>query len=189
MLDVACGGRGPEYPIGDGKYWHRARCIDHCGTRYPHDAFIPLWECNMPSSDAFALRRSGLNEFLFAPVGTVANGMTLSVVSVFSRLGNDPWQEAGRLAGIAKVGSDRKSGANHRQHANQRLATTSRDDDCRPIDCTTADASREPRAESVSISLWCKGRPNYQDWPRAGGRRVRSGLSNGCLHDIRRTKA
>ena len=57
----------------------------------------------MPSSDAFALRRSGLNEFLFAPVGTEANGMTLSVVSVFARLGSDPWQEAGRLAGLPKA--------------------------------------------------------------------------------------
>jgi hypothetical protein len=56
----------------------------------------------MPSSDAFALRRSGLNEFLFAPVGTEANGMTISVVSMFARLGNDPWQEAGRLAGLPK---------------------------------------------------------------------------------------
>jgi hypothetical protein len=56
----------------------------------------------MPSSDAFALRRSGLNEFLFAPVGTEANGMTLSLVSVFARLGNDPWLEAGRLARLPK---------------------------------------------------------------------------------------
>jgi hypothetical protein len=56
----------------------------------------------MSSSDAFALRRSGLNEFLFAPVGTEANGMTLSLVSVFARLGNDPWQEADRLAGLSK---------------------------------------------------------------------------------------
>ena len=56
----------------------------------------------MPSSDAFALRRSGLNEFLFAPVGTEANGMTLSVVSVFARLGNDPWVEASRLARLPK---------------------------------------------------------------------------------------
>ena len=44
----------------------------------------------MPSTDAFALRRSGLGEFLFAAVGTEANGMTLSLVSVFARLGNDP---------------------------------------------------------------------------------------------------
>jgi hypothetical protein len=57
----------------------------------------------MPSSDAFAFSRSGLNEFLFAPVGTEANGMTLSVVSVFARLGNDPWLEAGRLARLPKL--------------------------------------------------------------------------------------
>ncbi|HTI79566.1 MAG TPA: hypothetical protein VL614_03860 [Acetobacteraceae bacterium] len=54
----------------------------------------------MASSDAFALRRSGLNEFLFAPIGTEANGMTLSVVSLLARLGNDPWREAGRLAAL-----------------------------------------------------------------------------------------
>jgi hypothetical protein len=54
------------------------------------------------SSDAFALRQSGLNEFLFAPVGTEANGMTLSLVSVFARLGNDPWLEAGRLARLPR---------------------------------------------------------------------------------------
>ena len=57
----------------------------------------------MSSSDAFALRRSRLNEFLFAPVGTEANGMTLSVVSLLARQGNDPWQEAGRLAGLPKA--------------------------------------------------------------------------------------
>ena len=56
----------------------------------------------MPSTDAFALRRSGLGEFLFAAVGTEANGMTLSLVSVFARLGNDPWQEAARLADLPK---------------------------------------------------------------------------------------
>jgi hypothetical protein len=56
----------------------------------------------MPSSDAFTLPRSGLNEFLFAAVGTEANGMTLSLASVFARLGNDPWQEAGRLAGLPR---------------------------------------------------------------------------------------
>jgi hypothetical protein len=54
------------------------------------------------NSDAFALRQSGFNEFLFATVGTEANGMTLSLVSVFARLGNDPWLEAGRLARLPK---------------------------------------------------------------------------------------
>ena len=57
----------------------------------------------MPDSDAFALGCSRLNEFLFAPVGTEANGMTLRVVSVFARLGNDPWLEAGKLAGLPKL--------------------------------------------------------------------------------------
>ncbi len=56
----------------------------------------------MPSTDAFALSRSGLNEFLYAPIGTEANGMTLSLISVFARLGNDPWREAGRLAELPK---------------------------------------------------------------------------------------
>jgi len=28
--------------------------------------------------------------------------MTLSAISVFARLGNDPWQAAGRLAGLPK---------------------------------------------------------------------------------------
>jgi hypothetical protein len=40
---------------------------------------------------------------LFAPVGTEANGMTLSLVSVFARLGDDPWREAVRLAGLPKL--------------------------------------------------------------------------------------
>lgn len=56
----------------------------------------------MPGSDAFALQRSGLNQFLFAIVGTERNGMDLSLASVFARLGNDPWREAGRLARLPK---------------------------------------------------------------------------------------
>jgi hypothetical protein len=40
----------------------------------------------MPSTDAFALRRSGLNEFLFAAVGTESNGMTLTRVEQFAAL-------------------------------------------------------------------------------------------------------
>jgi hypothetical protein len=54
----------------------------------------------MSSSDAFALRRSGSNEFLFASVGTEPNGMALSVLSLFARLGDDPWKEAGKLVGL-----------------------------------------------------------------------------------------
>lgn len=57
----------------------------------------------MASPDVTALRRSDLNQFLFADVGTEASGMTLSVVSVFARQGNDPWREAGRLADLPKA--------------------------------------------------------------------------------------
>jgi hypothetical protein len=56
----------------------------------------------MPSSDAFALRRSGLDEFLFASVGTEPSGLTLSLLSVFARRGDDPWKEAGKLVGLPK---------------------------------------------------------------------------------------
>lgn len=57
----------------------------------------------MATPDVTALQRSDLNEFLFADVGTEANGMTLSVASVFARQGNDPWRVAGRLAELPKA--------------------------------------------------------------------------------------
>ncbi len=56
----------------------------------------------MTTSEAFALRRSGLDEFLCAIVGTVPNGMALNLMSVFARLGNDPWREAGRLVELPR---------------------------------------------------------------------------------------
>jgi len=53
--------------------------------------------------DATALQRSDLNQFLFADIGTEANGTTLSVLSVLARRGSDPWTEASRLAGLPKA--------------------------------------------------------------------------------------
>jgi hypothetical protein len=53
----------------------------------------------MPDTDVFRLRKSNLNTFLFADVGTESNGMPLSVVSMLGRLGGDPWATASRLAG------------------------------------------------------------------------------------------
>jgi hypothetical protein len=55
------------------------------------------------SPDATALQRSDLNQFLFADIGTEANGTTLSVLSVFARQGADPWTEADRLAVLPKA--------------------------------------------------------------------------------------
>ena len=57
----------------------------------------------MASPDVTALQRSDLNQFLFADIGTEANGTTLSVMSVFARRGSDPWTEAGRLAGLPRA--------------------------------------------------------------------------------------
>ena len=57
----------------------------------------------MPTSNAFALKNSGLNEFLFAEVGTEANGSPLTILSVLARLGKDPWAEAGRWSKLPKA--------------------------------------------------------------------------------------
>jgi hypothetical protein len=46
---------------------------------------------------------TAMNDFLFAAVGTEANGMSLSLVSVFARQGSDPWREAGQLADLPKA--------------------------------------------------------------------------------------
>jgi hypothetical protein len=65
--------------------------------------FLEFEEVFVASPDVTALQRSDLNQFLFADIGTEANGMTLSVMSVFARLGADPWTEAGRLAILPKA--------------------------------------------------------------------------------------
>jgi hypothetical protein len=57
----------------------------------------------MPSTDAFALKNSGLNEFLLAEVGTEANGSPLTVLSVLARLGRDPWAEAAGWSKLPKA--------------------------------------------------------------------------------------
>ena len=40
--------------------------------------------------------------FLFAPIGEEGNGMSLSVISAFTRLNIDPWGEAARLSDLSK---------------------------------------------------------------------------------------
>jgi len=46
--------------------------------------------------------RPDLDEFLFAAVGDEGNGMPLSMISALTRLGLDPWDEAGRLSSLNK---------------------------------------------------------------------------------------
>ena len=56
----------------------------------------------MAAAHVFALKRSGLREFLYAAVGAEPNGAMLSLISVFARRGTDPWQEALRLAELPR---------------------------------------------------------------------------------------
>jgi hypothetical protein len=46
--------------------------------------------------------RPDLDNFLFAEVGEEKDGIQLSMVSVLTRLGLDPWDEAGRLSALSR---------------------------------------------------------------------------------------
>ena len=54
----------------------------------------------MSAADISSLSRSNLNQFLFSEVGIEASGLSLSVVSLLARRGEDPWREAARLAAM-----------------------------------------------------------------------------------------
>jgi len=56
----------------------------------------------MALRESFRPLRPDLDKFLFAGVGAEQNGIPLSVVSVLTRLGLDPWDEAGRLSSLAR---------------------------------------------------------------------------------------
>jgi hypothetical protein len=53
--------------------------------------------------NAFALKNSELNTFLFADIGTEMNGSDLTMLSMLARLGQDPWAEAGRLSRLPQA--------------------------------------------------------------------------------------
>ena len=50
----------------------------------------------------YTLAHSPYNAFLFATVGEEQAGVPLSVLSALTRLGFDPWQEAGRLSDLPR---------------------------------------------------------------------------------------
>jgi hypothetical protein len=52
----------------------------------------------MASPDLFALSHSALNPFLYADIGPHDGAGTLTIASLFGRRGDDPWEEAARLA-------------------------------------------------------------------------------------------
>lgn len=51
---------------------------------------------------SFRPLRPDLDRFLFAQVGHEAAGVPLSVISALTRLGLDPWEEAGRLSSLSE---------------------------------------------------------------------------------------
>ena len=55
----------------------------------------------MPDCDIFALDRAGFNGFLFAGIGSEANGSSLTVLSALARLGEDPWALAASWAAMS----------------------------------------------------------------------------------------
>ncbi len=72
---------------------------------------IPMWKsagrfrvnvAPMKMQHVNALIQKGLNEVPFADVGIEPNGTTLTLVTVFARLGSGPWAEADRLASLSR---------------------------------------------------------------------------------------
>jgi hypothetical protein len=57
---------------------------------------------SMALRELFRPLRPDLDKFLFAAVGAEQNGIPLSMVSALTRLGLDPWDEAGRLSSLGK---------------------------------------------------------------------------------------
>jgi len=52
----------------------------------------------MASPDLYALSNSALNRFLYADIGGAGGPATMTIVSLFGQRGDDPWDEAARLA-------------------------------------------------------------------------------------------
>jgi hypothetical protein len=51
---------------------------------------------------SFRPLRADLDKVLFAAVGEEIDGIPLSTISALTRLGLDPWQEAGKLSSLPR---------------------------------------------------------------------------------------
>ena len=56
----------------------------------------------MTLRNAYRPLRPDLDGFLFSQVGEERRGIPLSMISALTRLGLDPWEEAGRLSSLTK---------------------------------------------------------------------------------------
>ena len=81
----------------------RISTIDQYLLRYPIDhGWFREFAVAMALRPLFAPLRPDLGRFLFAVVREERDGIPLSTISALAQLGLDPWDEAGRLAGLAK---------------------------------------------------------------------------------------
>jgi hypothetical protein len=81
----------------------RISIIDQYLLRYPIDhGWFREFAVAMALRPLFAPLRPDLDPFLFAVVREERDGIPLSTISALAQLGLDPWDEAGRLAGLAK---------------------------------------------------------------------------------------
>src|SRR4051794_22031698 len=67
-----------------------------------HQGWFREFSVAMALRPLFAPLRPDLDPFLFAMVREERDGIPLSTISALTQLGLDPWDEAGRLAGLAK---------------------------------------------------------------------------------------
>ena len=136
----------------------------------------------MGNSDVFSLQHSGLNEFLFAPVGTEPNGTSSQPALRIRAPGCRSLGRGGAPCQTAKARRDRQSGDDHRRDAEERLVSSGRDDDRH----TTG---RPPAIQgNAQCAVQCRARTGREGSAepaidlgrdRGGGRRAAPGVLDG----------
>lgn len=114
----------------------------------------------MTHPNAFALKNSDLNAFLFADVGIESNGSTLTILSILARLGQDPWAEAARLAKLPKIEAfESLAGSIGKMQLGQQTATEMGETASRLILLLPAQPARTPWTPSKG-----SGSPGMPNW-------------------------
>lgn len=120
----------------------------------------------MATSDAFALRNSGLDAFLFAEVGEELNGLPLTILSVLARLGKDPWAEAAKWVSLPKAATiDRLTQSISQMPLSPEALNDARATASRLILLLPAQASAEPqrqgKRQNEPIGIFKKSLPRW----------------------------
>jgi hypothetical protein len=75
---------------------------------WPNPRRFSLLVVTMTPAAATSFFRPEFNDFLYAPIGSERNGMTLSLLSALARLNVDPWAEAAGLSQLPKPAAAQK---------------------------------------------------------------------------------